>query len=127
MYIHESTFEFDSGRSVAHKIFTSSECPTAIAAVNDMVALGVIDAADELGIKVPDEISVTGADDIFPHYKPRLTTFNTPMEDLGRKAVGLLIEIINDAGCWHKVRNANKHVISGQMIFGKTTSHVKNE
>jgi LacI family transcriptional regulator len=122
--IHQSSFEFENGQTIARQIFTSNDRPTAIAAVNDMVALGVLDTADELGIKVPDELSVTGADDIFPYYKPRLTTFATPMEKLGQTAVRLMIEILNNTDHWPDFHEQNKHIIPGQLIIGSTTRSI---
>ena len=59
---------------------------SALACFNDLVAFGVLHGLAEAGIRVPDELSVTGFDDIdFSSYSsPRLTTVRTPREELGR-------------------------------------------
>lgn len=62
--------------------------PTAIIAYNDIVALGALSRAGELGLRVPDDVSITGFDDIsFAAYaSPALTTVHHPTLDLGRMA-----------------------------------------
>jgi LacI family transcriptional regulator len=70
--------------------------PTAIVCYNDLVALGVMAALNEMNIKIPDEISIVGNDDIsFSKYVPvQLTTVHAPMFELGRKAAEILINNI---------------------------------
>ncbi len=70
--------------------------PTAIVCYNDLVALGVMAALAEMNIKVPDEISVVGDDDIpFSRHIPiDLTTLRAPLRELGRKAAEILIKNI---------------------------------
>ncbi len=70
--------------------------PTAIVCYNDLVALGVMEALAELKIKIPDDISVVGNDDIpFSRYNPmQLTTIRAPMFELGRRAAEILIKNI---------------------------------
>ena len=67
--------------------------PTAIVCYNDQVALGVMAALHELNIKVPDQISIVGNDDIpLSRYIPTpLTTIHAPMVELGVKAAEILI------------------------------------
>jgi len=64
------------------------EYPTAIVCYNDLVALGVISALGEMRIKVPEDVSVVGNDDIsFSSRTPvQLTTIRAPLFELGRKA-----------------------------------------
>jgi LacI family transcriptional regulator len=66
---------------------------TAIVAFNDMMALGVLSRLSALGIRVPNDISVVGADDILyaAMCAPPLTTLAMPMEAAGRTAVDLLL------------------------------------
>lgn len=72
--------------------------PTAIFASNDLSALGAMDAARECGLRIPDDISIIGFDDI-PQASlvyPKLTTVRQPLEDMGRVAVKMLLEQIQD-------------------------------
>lgn len=70
--------------------------PTAIVCYNDLVALGVMAALDEMGIKVPEQISVMGNDDIplSKNVPVKLTTIRAPVVELGRKAAEILIRQI---------------------------------
>lgn len=63
----------------------------------DGIAMGILKAAWHLGLKVPDDISVTGFDDIYyvSTIIPPLTTIHQPMDELAAQAVQLLIERIN--------------------------------
>jgi DNA-binding LacI/PurR family transcriptional regulator len=63
--------------------------PTAIVAINDMYAIGAIAAAHETGLRVPQDVSVVGFDDIMMAalYNPPLTTIRQPVEEMTRYAV----------------------------------------
>jgi|YelNatPaOPRAMG01_1025707.scaffolds.fasta_scaffold02505_22 LacI family transcriptional regulator len=78
------------------KLFYSKDPPTAIFAYNDLMAFGVINAAKELGIKIPEELSIIGFDDIFfsSFTDPPLTTIRQQKKDLGQKAVELLFKLM---------------------------------
>ena len=68
--------------------------PTAVLAMNDMAAIGVMSAAQKAGIRVPDEISVVGFDDVPPSSwtNPPLTTVRQPIVEKGRLAARLLVQ-----------------------------------
>jgi LacI family transcriptional regulator len=74
----------------------SIERPTALVCCNDLIALGAIDALEELGIRVPDEVSVIGFDDIpaAALNRPALTTMHLPFREGGERAARLLLEMI---------------------------------
>ena len=64
--------------------------PTAVFCVSDRVAMGVYDAVKELGVRVPEDLSVVGFDDqelIAPHLRPALTTVRVPYFEMGSWAV----------------------------------------
>ncbi len=67
--------------------------PTAVIALNDLVAMGCMSAARELEIPVPDRLSVIGCDNLFcaPYLFPPLTSINTHQQQAGARAVQLLI------------------------------------
>lgn len=69
---------------------------TAIFAGNDMMAIGALRAAAELGVKVPDQLSIVGFDDIDlgRYVFPSLTTVGCSIKEMGRKAASFLIERI---------------------------------
>jgi DNA-binding LacI/PurR family transcriptional regulator len=70
------------------------ECPTAATCYNDLVALGLIRALDELGLKVPDDVSVVGYDDLkllqYLTAASQLTSVRVPKYEVGRTAAELL-------------------------------------
>ncbi|WP_298462346.1 LacI family DNA-binding transcriptional regulator [uncultured Cellulomonas sp.] len=81
----------------AHELLSLPEPPTAIFAANDLSALGTMDVARELGLSVPDDLSVVGFDNV-PESAlttPPLTTVNQPMQEMGSRAVDLLIQLMN--------------------------------
>lgn len=75
---------------------TNPQLPTAYFADNDMIALGAMKALQEMGIKVPEDVSLIGFDDL-PFCEiasPRLTSLRVPKQEMGRLAVRKLIEMI---------------------------------
>jgi LacI family transcriptional regulator len=77
--------------------------PTAIFAANDQMAIGAIEAIGARGLRVPDDISVVGFDDIelASYVQPTLTTVRQPLADMGVRAVGVLCDRLRgrfDAG-----------------------------
>jgi len=77
----------------AYTLLSEPDHPTALLVINDMLAVAVIRAANDLGLAVPDDISIAGFDDIpFSDFtSPRLTTVSGMAEDSGRDAVRLLL------------------------------------
>ncbi|HEX7496353.1 MAG TPA: substrate-binding domain-containing protein, partial [Candidatus Limnocylindrales bacterium] len=70
--------------------------PTAILAMSDVMAVGVMWAAREVGLRVPEEISIVGFDDldVAPHSNPPLTTVHQPIRQKGEEAARLLLRMI---------------------------------
>jgi DNA-binding LacI/PurR family transcriptional regulator len=70
--------------------------PTAVVASDDIMAIGALKAAHEAGLRVPEDISLAGFDDIIlgRFSCPSLTTVRQPIELMGRKAIQLLLELI---------------------------------
>jgi len=84
----------EAGRRSGGRLLDRADRPTAIIALSDVLATGVLDAAAERGITVPDQLSVTGFDDV-PEASlatPKLTTVKQPHERKGSEAVRLLLE-----------------------------------
>jgi LacI family transcriptional regulator len=73
---------------------------TAVLAYNDLMAIGLIDALDTLGVRVPDDVSVVGVDNSTHGQltRPKLTTVAMPAAAAGRTAVDLLLQVIADVG-----------------------------
>jgi DNA-binding LacI/PurR family transcriptional regulator len=87
---------FDGGMAAFHRIWEDGLRPTAILAMSDVMAIGVIAGARELGLRVPEDLSVVGWDDleIAAHTNPPLTTVHQPIAEKGEEAARLLIRMI---------------------------------
>ncbi len=88
--------DYSNGYSVTKKVL-AQEKPDAIITVNDMVALGAIKCLKDSNIKVPDEISVAGYDDLLyaSILDTPLTTVKQPIEDICKESVRTLMDRIN--------------------------------
>jgi len=78
----------------AHELLVMNNRPTAIFAANDLSALGVYQAAGELGIQIPSDLSVVGFDNIAEANHLGLTTVDQSLSEMGYMAVQMLIKII---------------------------------
>lgn len=92
----EGDFTTKSAIVGARAILTQPERPTAILAANDESAVGVLKVAQELGIRVPEDLSVVGFDDLpFAQLlSPRLSTIRQPLEQMANEAVAMLMKWI---------------------------------
>jgi LacI family transcriptional regulator len=87
---------FAEGHSAADAVLRDPEV-TAVVAFNDLVAMGLLSALSERGVRVPEDVSVTGFDDIpFARYTtPPLTTAAVPLEELGERAWERIWALLN--------------------------------
>ena len=83
------------GYQLAFELLRQAHPPTAILCGNDLMAIGVLEAASELGIRVPDELSVMGYDDqeLSRYTHPPLSTLVLPNYEMGQRATEVLIGI----------------------------------
>jgi DNA-binding LacI/PurR family transcriptional regulator len=90
-------FSVESGEQAGAQLLGGPERPTAIFALNDRMALGVIRAATAMGLAIPDDLSVVGFDDISlaALLKPALTTVSQPGFALGEAAASTLFRLLS--------------------------------
>ncbi len=88
----------DSARSSARELLESDERPTAVFAANDVSAIQTMRVADELGLTVPDDLSVVGFDNIPESAltNPPLTTIDQSIQQMGYEAASLIIRLIEE-------------------------------
>lgn len=90
-----------SGRECARKLFAlpPEQRPTAIFASTDQMAYGVLAAAEEFGLSIPQDVALVGFDDDTPsaHTLPALTTIRQPYFEMGRRGIELLLSMLDDA------------------------------
>lgn len=90
----------EGGRAAFEALAAEGRLPTAVMAMSDITAIGLIAAASDAGLRLPDELSVTGFDDIpaAGWIQPRLTTVHQPIREKGRLAATRLIAAIREKG-----------------------------
>jgi LacI family transcriptional regulator len=112
----EGNYQCEGGYQCARAFFAMSEPPTAIFASNDLTAYGVLDAADEQGVHIPQDVALVGFDDIPPstHVQPALTTVHQPFKEMGRSAAQLLLTLINQRSSFSAGRGKSQHSVDGQ-------------
>ena len=94
--VMEGDFMPSGGRACAGKLLALEDRPTAIFAANDQMAYGVLAAAEESGLRVPEDLSLIGFDDIplSAHTRPALTTVRQPFYEMGHRAIALLLSLL---------------------------------
>lgn len=85
------------GKEGIVKILAQQNKPTAVFACNDLTAIGAINAAHQVGLRVPDDIAIAGFDNIelAEYIEVPLTTMEQPKEGMGSLAAQMLIDLIN--------------------------------
>ncbi|WP_454253161.1 LacI family DNA-binding transcriptional regulator [Pseudomonas sp. Marseille-Q7302] len=95
--LHEGDFTLAAGAAAAKALLTLPERPTALFCCSDEMAIGALQILRRSGLRVPEDISLAGFDDIaFAAYtEPPLTTIAQPAEAFGQRAVAMLLEVLN--------------------------------
>jgi LacI family transcriptional regulator len=110
----------DGGAALAERVGQLGV--TAVLAYNDLMAIGLIEGLDALGVRVPADISVVGVDDIAlsRRIRPKLTTVATPTAAAGRTAVDMLLQ--QDGSAFARIGRGGSRTVSGDDR--RTTAHV---
>jgi LacI family transcriptional regulator len=96
--VYEGDFLQMDGYTGASALLDLPEPPTAIFASNDVMAMGVMDAVRNRNLRIPDDVSVVGFDNIQQSAMvyPPLTTIQQPLEQMGRVATQMLLGILKN-------------------------------
>lgn len=108
-WIEQGFFTYESGFAAGRRLLGGEERPTAILAQNDDMAVGALMAAREIGVAVPEELSIVGFDDseVSRIVWPRLTTVRQPVFEMAVAATDMLLDqldggaIMTAATQWH--------------------------
>ena len=89
-----------SGRVAAEELMSLQERPTAIFAANDAMAIGAMDAVQERGLRIPDDLAMVGFDDIpmSQYSNPKLTTIRIALEQFGETAMRRILFAVREKG-----------------------------
>ena len=92
----EAAYTFEDGARAFGEVMTFSPRPTAVICGNDVLAVGAMQAAREMGLRVPEDVSITGFDDIDLAcvVDPQLTTVHVPHQRMGEAAAEMLLKLI---------------------------------
>jgi DNA-binding LacI/PurR family transcriptional regulator len=104
----------------ATALLRGATAPTAVFACSDTMALGVYDAAARLGLRIPDDVSVVGFDDLpeAQWVSPALTTVHQPIAEMGEAALRMLLRISTDLS-----REAPREELATRLVVrGSTTA-----
>jgi DNA-binding LacI/PurR family transcriptional regulator len=95
---------------------------TALLAQNDDTAIGAIKALEEAGFSVPGDVSVVGFDNTqaAAHFRPRLTTVNVPLREIGKRAVEELL-LLSDQEEKHELQGLPRS-LSAELVIGESTA-----
>ena len=94
--IREGDYRAEGGRAAGRELLASGDRPSAVFVSNNMMALGVLRAMEELGLKCPDDVAIAMFDD-FPladAFRPRITAVAQPAYSIGYRGAELLIQRI---------------------------------
>lgn len=96
--VEHGDFSIASGRAAARRILARAQRPTAIFAASDEMAMGAIHELKTAGLRVPQDISVAGFDDIgFSEvFDPPITTIRQPRQEMGRLAMEMVVRRLED-------------------------------
>jgi LacI family transcriptional regulator len=115
--IRLTEFGHEWAGAAATELLRSETPPTAIFATSDTQALGVIDAVTRAGVRVPDQVSVIGFDDIDIARYAGLTTIRQPLEDTGTCGVDALLELLAET-----TTIPTSHELSVELVRRRTTA-----
>lgn len=112
-WIIQSEHNIEGGKACFNSLLSKGKLPTALICYNDEIAIGVIQEAQKHNIQIPKHLSVAGFDNISTStiISPALTTINQPTYDIGRKAVHMLISLINKESLEHRRLTLNHELI----------------
>jgi DNA-binding LacI/PurR family transcriptional regulator len=111
--VAESDFTEDAGYRAAARLLRNGHRVTAIAAINDLAALGAMSAVADAGLRVPDDIAVTGYDDtsVAAIRQVSLSSVNPDSSGIGTLAAQCVLQRIEDP-----CRIAEEHLLTPRLV-----------
>ncbi|MCG9595483.1 substrate-binding domain-containing protein [Vibrio sp. Isolate25] len=118
-WIIEADFECEGGHEAFIKMHAKGPLPSSIFVCNDMMAMGVINAANEKGIRIPQDLSIVGYDDIqiSKFMTPALTTIHQPKYRLGKAAVEALLKKLDGGETEPQVVQLEPTLIERKTVY----------
>ena len=122
--VYQGDWQVQSGYRLAQQLLALPERPTAVFAANDLMALGVLYAAQEVGLDVPNNLALVGYDDrdFTGFMRPALTTIQMPCEKLGQVAADSLLRLIKG-----EAELIQPTLVQGELVVRQSCGMVKGE
>jgi LacI family transcriptional regulator len=120
-FIFEGDFKATGGQQAAAAMLQQKQRPTAIVAANDLMAMGAMRELRRAGLRVPEDVSVVGFDDILfaELTDPPLTTVALPREEIGRAAIEALLHTVTS-----KDKQGREYKITPKLIVRESTGRI---
>lgn len=120
-WILEGDFECASASKAVDKLLAMEVRPTALFCFNDIMALAAISRIKQSGLRVPEDISVIGYDNIelSAYFSPPLTTIHQPKRRVGKTAVEILLERIKDKHHERRIFEMQPEVVSRSSVLNR--------
>lgn len=121
-WIIESGYSIEGGYEAFKRLLSLVDLPTAIIAINDFIAIGIIKAAKEMGLQIPQEVSIIGFDNIYltTIVLPAITTISHNYQELAAKAVHI-IDGVNNNQVYEK-----EHFFDSELIIRESSCGLMN-
>ncbi|MER2492913.1 LacI family DNA-binding transcriptional regulator [Catenovulum sediminis] len=121
--VAESTANIEGGEIAAKALLESGKKFTAVVAYNDLMAIGAMNVLQDAGVKVPEEVSVIGFDNLFVTQacRPKLTTMSYPVEEMAAYATELAINLSQNK---NKVKNRT-HLFMPYLVERNSVAQAK--
>jgi LacI family transcriptional regulator len=117
-----SNYRVDAGASSVQKILSAPDIPTVIFCGSDLIAMGAMNALQEAGVRVPEDISIVGIDNLPFAFltRPPLTTVSVPREELGVRAFQALDKMLQ-----LKRRKGAEYTLGTELVVRRSTGPVR--
>jgi DNA-binding LacI/PurR family transcriptional regulator len=127
-YFQRGDYSLESGYRCGMELLRMSEPPTAIFSCNNKMTLGLVQAISELGVPLPEHVSVLSFDD-FPwasHFQPRLTAIAQPSHEMGRRAMQMLVSVIDPQRGPEPALSESVVVLKAELRIRESTAPPRN-
>jgi alanine racemase len=120
VHVLEAATSWEGGQAAFQQLWESGRRPTAIVAMSDIIAIGVMDAAKARQLHLPRDLSVAGFDDLpdARHMLPGLTTVRQPVEEKGQLAADALVAALAKSG------DVNHHLLPTELVIRQSVARL---
>jgi DNA-binding LacI/PurR family transcriptional regulator len=120
--VTSADYRIDAGASAVNTILSAPDIPTVIFCGSDLIAMGAMNALEEAGVKIPEDISIIGIDDISFAFlaRPPLTTISVPRERLGMTAFHALDKMLK-----LKRHTGADYQLETELVIRKSTASAR--